>query len=49
MSKKPRAKWTGDVAQVVEQLLCKCETRVQLPVPPKKKKKKEWIIMAFIL
>jgi hypothetical protein len=32
-----KAKWTGGVAQVVEQLLCKCE--LLSSVPQKKKKK----------
>jgi hypothetical protein len=34
ISKITRAKWTGDMAQTVEHLLCKFEATV----PPKKKK-----------
>jgi hypothetical protein len=34
-----RAKWTGDVAQAVDHLLCKQES--QTPVPPKNREKKE--------
>jgi hypothetical protein len=32
-----RAKWTRGVAQVVENLLCKCETLISNPSPEKKK------------
>jgi hypothetical protein len=38
ISKITRAKWTGDVTQVVE--LARVRSRVQTPVPPKKKEKK---------
>jgi hypothetical protein len=39
ISKITRAKWSGDVAQVVDPLPCKHEFKT--PVPPKKKKKKK--------
>jgi hypothetical protein len=35
----PRAKWTRDVTQVIDHLLCKHEALVQTPAPPKKKEK----------
>jgi hypothetical protein len=36
-----RAKWTGDVVQAVESLLCKSEVLSSNSSPTKKKKKKE--------
>jgi hypothetical protein len=36
-----KIKWTGTVAQVVEQLLCKCEALISNPSSTKKKKKVE--------
>jgi hypothetical protein len=45
VSKITRPKWVGSVAQEVEYLLCKLETRtkpwIQMPDPQKKKKKFE--------
>jgi hypothetical protein len=40
ISKISREKWTGDVAQVVEYLLCKHEALSANPIPTKKKKKR---------
>jgi hypothetical protein len=39
--KKKKVKWTAGVSQVIEHLLCKCETLIQIPVPTKKRKTKE--------
>jgi hypothetical protein len=39
-SKITRAKWTGDVTQVVECPLCKLEALSSNPSPTKKKEKK---------
>jgi hypothetical protein len=39
ISKITRAKWTGDVAQTVECLLCKCKALCSKPSPTKKKKR----------
>jgi hypothetical protein len=36
-----RAKWSGDVAQAIEHLLCKCEALSSNHSPTKKKKKKK--------
>jgi hypothetical protein len=36
-----RAKWTGVVAQVMEHLLCKCETLISNPSSTRGKKKKK--------
>jgi hypothetical protein len=41
ISKITREKWTEDVAQVIECLLCKHEALVQIPIPSKKKKKEQ--------
>jgi hypothetical protein len=38
ISKITRAKWTGDVAQAVEHLLCKCEVLSPNPSPIQKQK-----------
>jgi hypothetical protein len=39
VSKITKAKWTRDVAQEIEHLLCKCEALSSNPSPIKKKKK----------
>jgi hypothetical protein len=39
ISKITTAKWTGDVTQVVQHLLCKCKALSSSPRPTKKKKR----------
>jgi hypothetical protein len=41
ISEITRAKWTGDVAQALESLFCKCEALSSNPSSTKKKKKKK--------
>jgi hypothetical protein len=40
ISKITRAKWTGGMAQEVENLLYKCKALSSNPIPPKEKKKR---------
>jgi hypothetical protein len=41
LQKITRAKWTGDVAQAIKHLLCKCEALSSNTSPIKKKKRKK--------